>query len=122
MGDDDFTRGRPHPMIDPTLRNQRILAELNDAQTAVVLFDLVLGYGASTEPARELLELIEHARLQAAGQDLPVLISHVCGTQADPQVRSRQVDTLREAGVLFAGCNAQAALSASHVAHLQAQK
>jgi FdrA protein len=122
MGDDDFTRGRPHPMIDPTLRNQRILAELNDPQTAVVLFDLVLGYGASTEPARELLELIEHARLQAAGKDLPVLISHVCGTEADPQVRSRQVDTLREAGVLVAGCNAQAALWASHVAHLQAQK
>jgi FdrA protein len=122
MGDDDFTRGRPHPMIDPTLRNQRIHAELNDPQTAVVLFDLVLGYGASTEPARELLELIEHARLQAAGKDLPVLISHVCGTEADPQVRSRQVDTLREAGVLVAGCNAQAALWASHVAHLQAQK
>jgi hypothetical protein len=122
MGDDDFTRGRPHPMIDPTLRNQRILAELNDPQTAVVLFDLVLGYGASTEPARELLQLIEHARLQAAGTDLPVLISHVCGTEADPQVRSRQVDTLREAGVLVAGCNAQAALWASHVAHLQAQK
>ncbi|AME25146.1 MULTISPECIES: acyl-CoA synthetase FdrA [Burkholderiaceae] len=122
MGDDDFTRGRPHPMIDPTLRNQRVLAELNDAQTAVVLFDLVLGYGASMDPATELLALIEHARLQAAGRDLPVLISHVCGTQADPQVRSRQVDILREARVLVAGCNAQAALWASHIAQIQAQK
>ena len=122
MGDDDFTRGRPHPMIDPTLRNQRILAELNDPQTAVVLFDLVLGYGASLEPARELLTLIEHARLQAAGRGLPVLISHVCGTEADPQVRSRQIDTLREARVLVADCNAQAALWASHIAQLQAQK
>ncbi|MFQ9378946.1 MAG: hypothetical protein ACLR31_02575 [Escherichia coli] len=42
MGDDDFTRGKPHPMIDPTLRNQRLLNELNDSHTAVVLFDLVL--------------------------------------------------------------------------------
>jgi FdrA protein len=122
MGDDDFTRGRPHPMIDPTLRNERILAELNDANTAVVLFDLVLGYGASAEPAAELLALINHARLQAAGRGLPVLISHVCGTEADPQVRSRQVDALREAGVLVAGCNAQAALWASHIAHLQTKK
>ncbi|MEG2041224.1 MAG: acyl-CoA synthetase FdrA, partial [Hafnia sp.] len=47
MGDDDFTRGRPHPMIDPTLRNQRIQAELDDPNCAVVLFDLVLGYGAT---------------------------------------------------------------------------
>jgi hypothetical protein len=47
MGDDDFTRGKPHPMIDLTLRNQRLINELNDPQTAVVLFDVVLGYGAS---------------------------------------------------------------------------
>jgi len=122
MGDDDFTRGRPHPMIDPTLRNERILAELNDPNTAVVLFDLVLGYGASPEPAGELIALINQARTQAGVRGLPVLISHVCGTEADPQVRSRQVDALREAGVLVAGCNAQAALWASHIAHLQTKK
>jgi FdrA protein len=82
----------------------------------------VLGYGASPEPAAELIALINQARLQAAGRGLPVLISHVCGTEADPQVRSRQVDALREAGVLVAGCNAQAALWASHIAHLQTKK
>ncbi|MGX8857571.1 acyl-CoA synthetase FdrA, partial [Escherichia coli] len=53
MGDVDFTRGKPHPMIDPTLRNHRLLNELNDSHTAVVLFELVLGYGASTTPASE---------------------------------------------------------------------
>ncbi|WP_431224202.1 acyl-CoA synthetase FdrA [Serratia sp. L9] len=118
MGDDDFTRGRPHPMIDPTLRNQRIVAELNDADTAVVLFDLVLGYGAAAEPATELLALLsQHDR--TAG---PVLIAHVCGTEADPQQRSRQVAALSQAGVLVADCNAQAALWASQVAHNQAEK
>ncbi|TQI78245.1 CoA binding protein [Serratia fonticola] len=118
MGDDDFTRGRPHPMIDPTLRNQRIVAELNDADTAVVLFDLVLGYGAAAEPATELLALLS----QHDNQNGPVLIAHVCGTEADPQQRSRQVAALRQAGVLVAGCNAQAALWASQVAHIQAEK
>jgi len=106
-------------MIDPTLRNARILAELSDPSTAVVLFDLVLGYGAAAEPGAELVALLNQA---ARGRELPVLIAHVCGTEADPQIRSRQIDALREAGVLVAGCNAQAALWASHIAHLQADK
>ncbi|KEY59225.1 acyl-CoA synthetase FdrA [Serratia sp. DD3] len=118
MGDDDFTRGRPHPMIDPTLRNQRIEQELNDPETAVVLFDLVLGYGASAEPATELLALLAKHH----SSNGPLLIAHVCGTEADPQQRSRQVAALREAGVLVAGCNAQAALWASLVARIQAEK
>lgn len=58
MGDDDFTRGRPHPMIDPTQRNQRIQAELNDPTCAVVLFDLVLGYGAAMDPAQDLIDIL----------------------------------------------------------------
>ncbi|WP_025118983.1 MULTISPECIES: acyl-CoA synthetase FdrA [unclassified Serratia (in: enterobacteria)] len=118
MGDDDFTRGRPHPMIDPTLRNQRIEAELNDTDTAVVLFDLVLGYGAAAEPATELLTVLNQHRRQNG----PLLIAHVCGTEADPQQRSRQIAALQQAGVLVAGCNAQAALWASQVAHIQAEK
>jgi FdrA protein len=83
-----------------------------------VLFDLVLGYGAAAEPGAELVALLNQVR----GRELPVLIAHVCGTEADPQIRSRQIDALREAGVLVAGCNAQAALWASHIAHLQADK
>lgn len=118
LGDDDFTRGRPHPMIDPTLRNARILAEIADPHTAVVLFDLVLGYGAALDPAHELVALLNESR----GRERPVLISHVCGTEADPQVRSTQIDALRGAGVMVAGCNAQAALWASQLAYLQAQK
>lgn len=118
MGDDDFTRGRPHPMIDPTLRNQRIEAELKDQDTAVVLFDLVLGYGAAAEPATDLLAILS----QHQSKDGPLLIAHVCGTEADPQHRSRQIAALRQAGVLVAGCNAQAALWASQVARIQAEK
>lgn len=118
MGDDDFTRGKPHPMIDPTLRNQRLIAEINDPQTAVVLFDLVLGYGASEAPATELLELLT----QIEPQHAPVLIAHVCGTESDPQQRSLQINALREAGIIIANCNAQAAFWASSVAQIQANK
>ncbi|WP_321799909.1 acyl-CoA synthetase FdrA [Caballeronia sp. J97] len=122
MGDDDFTRGRPHPMIDPTLRDERVQAEMLDPETAVVLFDLVLGYGAADEPAHGLISMLAQVRAQAPGRDLPLLIAHVCGTQADPQVRSRQIDALSEAGVMVAGCNAEAALWASRVASLQARR
>ena len=118
MGDDDFTRGKPHPMIDPTLRNQRLLNELNDSHTAVVLFDLVLGYGASTTPASELLDQLSHIDMNNA----PLLIAHVCGTEADPQIRSQQISALQNAGVIIASSNAQAALWASTVAQTQLQK
>ncbi|EBG9727331.1 hypothetical protein FJ636_26250, partial [Salmonella enterica] len=118
MGDDDFTRGKPHPMIDPTLRNQRLLAELNDPQTAAVLFDLVLGYGGSEAPAAELLEQLT----QIDQQQAPLMIAHVCGTESDPQQRSRQVSALRDAGVIIADCNAQAAQWASIVAQIQIEK
>jgi FdrA protein len=118
MGDDDFTRGRPHPMIDPTLRNQRIINEINDPATAVVLFDLVLGYGAAAEPARDLLAALADAGRQSG----PLLIAHVCGTDADPQQRTQQINALREHGVLIADCNAEAALWAASAVAVQAQK
>ena len=66
----------------------------------------------------ELLEQLAHIDKHHA----PVLIAHVCGTEADPQQRSRQVDALREAGVIIADCNAQAAAWASIVANIQLQK
>ncbi len=118
MGDDDFTRGKPHPMIDPTLRNQRLLNELNDSHCRRVI-RLVLGYGASTTPASELLDQLSHIDMNNA----PLLIAHVCGTEADPQIRShQQIRALQNAGVIIASSNAQAALWASTVAQTQLQK
>lgn len=124
MGDDDFTRGKPHPMIDPTLRNQRMLDELNDPSTAVVLFDVVIGYGAAQQPAEELVERLTSTDRQPLADKTqgPVMIAHVCGTDADPQQRAQQIQVLRDAGILIAGCNAQAALWASQVARIQARK
>jgi len=110
FGEDEFTQGRLHPMIDPTLRNQRLVAEAGDPETAVILFDLVLGYGAHPDPAGETARAVASAREKAAanGREL-VFIASVCGTDSDPQERACQVAKLAEAGVTILASNADAA-------------
>jgi FdrA protein len=108
LGDDRHTRGRPHPMIEPALRNEQIGPALADPGIAVLLFDVVLGYGAHPDPAGVLLEGI--------GKTAKTVIASVTGTERDPQRWSVQVARLREAGVLVAASNAHAAeLAASLV-------
>ena len=110
MGDDEFTQGRPHPMIDPSLRDARIREEASDPATAVILFDVVLGYGSASDPTAGLLGVIESARDAAAGAGRTLaFIGHVCGTDGDPQGRDRIVAGLRAAGVIVASSNAEAA-------------
>jgi FdrA protein len=120
LGDDAFTRGRPHPMIDQTLRRERILQEAADPEVAVILFDLVLGYGAHPDPASELAVTLLEAKAQAraAGRGL-ALVGSVCGTAGDPQDLARQEAALRAAGVLLADSNAQAVRLAARIAARQ---
>jgi succinyl-CoA synthetase alpha subunit len=110
LGDDEFTVGRPHPMIDYRLRNTHIIEAGQDPRTAVILLDVVLGFGSHMDPAAELGPAIQqaHERAIAAGRSLCVVAS-VCGTQADPQVLSDQESRLLQAGVTLAPSNAQAA-------------
>jgi hypothetical protein len=105
LGDDDFTVGKPHPMIDPSTRIARIAQEAADPETAVLLLDIVLGYAGHSDPAGALSEAIMQAK---AGRDLPV-VAFVCGTEEDPQVRSKQEQTLKAAGCLVAASSTQAA-------------
>ncbi len=110
LGDDEFTRGRPHPMIDQRLRCARLIEEACDPETAVVLLDVVLGYGANQDPATDLVEAIGEARKKAAAKGLsPVFVAYVCGTGDDPQNYAAQCKRLADAGVLLAPSNAQAA-------------
>jgi FdrA protein len=117
LGDDHFTVGRPHPMIDGTVRREWIAREARDSATAVLLLDVVLGYGAHPDPAGELVPALRAAWHAAAenGRGL-VVVTSVIGTERDPQVRSRQVATLRRAGVLVMESNAQAARLAALIA------
>jgi FdrA protein len=107
LGDDAYTRGRPHPMIEPEIRNDHIARAMADPAVGLVLVDLVLGFGSHENPAGILLKAIKGEK--------PVIAS-VIGTDQDPQVWSRQAALLREAGVVVAVSNAHAAeLAASCV-------
>ena len=114
LGEDVFTAGRPHPMIDGTLRREWIAREASDSGTAVVLLDLVLGYGAHPDPAGELLPVLSQIR-GARGRRVAIVAS-VTGTDADPQPRAAQVAGLRGAGVVVMPSNAQAARLAAAIA------
>lgn len=109
LGDDYFTNGLPHPMIDPRLRVERISKEAADPSTAVLLLDCVAGYGSHKNPAGAMAPAIRAARetAQAEGRHLTVIAS-VCGTENDPQKRSEQEQILRDAGAIVLSCNAQA--------------
>jgi FdrA protein len=109
LGADAYTRGRPHPMIDPSVRAEHIPAVFEDPENAVLLLDVVLGHGSDPDPAGALAPVITDrlARLHAEGQDLAVVAS-VCGTESDPQSLSAQTHTLEGAGVAVLPSNVAA--------------
>src|SRR4030095_1055878 len=92
LGDDVFTRGRPHPMIALRLRNERMLEEAADPQVAVILLDVVLGYGSHADPAAEIVPVLKKIRKKSGS---PVIVASVCGTDEDPQGLERQEAALR---------------------------
>lgn len=110
LGADEFTVGRPHPMIDFSLRNRRIIEEADDPETAVILLDVVLGYGANMDPVSEL-----DAPLRAVADRVSVICS-VTGTDDDPQNRSRVKRALESTGAVVMPSNAAACELACAVA------
>jgi len=123
FGDDALTRGRPHPMIDPSLRLQALQhtaatagappAEEQPGRGVVVLLDVVLGHGAHPDPGADLAPAITRARRTAAdrGVELAVVVS-LCGTAGDPQGLTRQAQALLEVGATVHLSNAMAARAA----------
>lgn len=114
LGDDEFTVGRPHPMIDPSQRVARLAQEARDASVAVILVDVVLGYAGHMDPAGALVEPVRDAIRQArtAGRELAV-IAFVCGTEGDPQGRADQERKLRDAGAIVCASSTRAARAAA---------
>ena len=106
LGADEFTRGRPHPMLDPIVRDAPLADALADPSVGIILLDVVLGYGGHHDPAGHLAAFL-------GGQNRrPVIVASVTGTNADPQPRDAQVRKLTEAGVIVAESNADAAQAA----------
>jgi FdrA protein len=110
LGDDAYTRGRPHPMIEPAVRDAPLAAALADPAMGVILLDVVLGYGAHPDPAGHLAQAL------AGRRDGTLIVASVTGTDADPQPRAAQVAKLVDAGVLVADSNADAAALAAALA------
>ncbi len=120
LGDDRFTSGRAHPMIDPTVRLQLLAVSAADPGVSVLLMDVVLGHGAEADPAARLAPAVRAALATRAPADggprpLHVVIS-LCGTGQDPQDRERQARALADAGALVFASNAMAARAAARFA------
>ncbi|NIR47053.1 acyl-CoA synthetase FdrA [candidate division KSB1 bacterium] len=111
FGEDEFTVGRLHPMLDNTLRLQRLEEEAEDPEVAIILLDVVLGHGAHPDPASELVPVISRVRKQAqkARRELE-FVAVVVGTDEDPQDLSGQVEQLEKAGVRVETSSRAAAL------------
>jgi succinyl-CoA synthetase alpha subunit len=107
LGDDRYTQGRPHPMIDPSVRDQPVTEALADPRVGVVLLDVVIGYGGHGDPAGHLADA-----LQARSADGRLIVASVIGTDQDPQNRSAQMAKLERIGVKVAMSNAEAAMLA----------
>ena len=117
LGEDEFTVGRLHPMMDNDLRLRRLEMEAEDPEVAILLLDVVLGYGAHPDPASELAPAIQSARNSAgkAGRYLEV-IAVVSGTDEDPQDLNAQIDQLEQAGAKVFTSNDEAASYAGRMA------
>ena len=110
LGADEYTIGRPHPMIDPAMRTAKLREALSDPEVAVVLLDVVLGLGAHPDPAQPICDAV-----LAANGERPAVVASVCGTRADPQDGERQFAKLADAGVAVAPSNADAAAVAAEI-------
>lgn len=116
LGEDEFTQGRLHPMIDPTLRLQRLAQEAADPDVGVVLLDVVLGFGADRDPAGTLAPAIAEARRRALdGGRYLCVVGSLCGTEEDLQDFQAQREALLEAGMVVEGSNARAARLAGRI-------
>jgi hypothetical protein len=106
LGGDEYTLGRPHPMIDVRACSQRLINEASKPEVGVILLDVVLGYGSNPDPASELAPALQEAQLRAAqdGRGLACVVM-LCGTDDDPQGLARQEKTLTEAGAIVVRSN-----------------
>ncbi|MEM1550499.1 MAG: FdrA family protein [Candidatus Bathyarchaeia archaeon] len=118
LGEEEFTRGRAHPMMDPTVRKLRLIEEARDPETAVILMDFVLGYGSHPDPVGAHIDSIRKAKKVAKENGRHVIfVSHVLGVREDPQDLDKQVETLKAEGVIVMPTNAMAVFASIYAAN-----
>jgi FdrA protein len=112
LGEEEYTKGRPHPMIDPQARLEFIREAGGERDVAVILVDVVLGYGSHPDPASELAPAVKEIRAEGG----PEVVAYVLGTDQDPQGLARQRATLVDAGCIVTPTAARASLAAAAIA------
>ena len=112
FGDDKYTLGRPHPMIDGSFRAEAIEEALLSKNTGVLVCDVVLGDGAEDNPAKRVVDAITEANKSRRDAAIPVVIAHVVGTSLDSQGYDTQVEFLKDVGVHVTGTSTAAVRAA----------
>lgn len=109
LGDDKYTQGKPHPMIDPTARREYMKNAMKDKTTRVILFDIVLGYGSHENMAGQLSKAIVQIQAQAKEENRNIhFVTTICGTDKDPQDYDAQKKIMEDIGVIVCDTNNQA--------------
>lgn len=112
LGEEEYTKGRPHPMIDPEPRAEKIAEAIENPSVAVILIDVVLGYGSHPDPASVLAPVCKAATKPGG----PAVVAYVLGTTEDPQSSEDQSRALADVGCILAPTGARAALFAAAIA------
>lgn len=116
LGAEEYTRGKPHPVIDPSLLNEWLWREGSDPRTAVLLFDLILGYGAHADPVEAIAQTLSALKKEARGTGGHIsIISSLCGSSKDPQDYFKLKERLENIGVIVLPSNARAAILAGMI-------
>jgi FdrA protein len=112
LGEEEYTRGRPHPMIDPAARVELLAEHAADPEVAAIILDVVLGYGANPDPAATLAPACAAAMAEGG----PQVVTYVLGTEADPQGYYAQREALVNAGCMVTETACRASLVAAAIA------
>ena len=113
MGDEVFTKGKPHPVMDPSILVDRMIQEAHDPEVGVILFDLLYGHAIHADPVGAIEDALkEIRRIEAEEKRHICMIASLCGTDIEPQNVADQARRLNEYGVILEQSNAKAALLA----------
>ncbi len=117
MGDEEFTKGKPHPVMDPSILNDRLIQESEDKDVGVILFDLILGTSAvHPDPVGTIEETLRTIKEKAKAENRHIcMVASICGTDIDPQGLENQTRRLENIGVNVLLSNCKAALFAGLV-------
>ncbi|MEN3300040.1 MAG: FdrA protein, partial [Pseudonocardia sp.] len=112
LGEEEYTKGRPHPMIDAEARIELLREQAADPSVAVIVLDVVLGHGAHPDPASELAPVCA----AITGEGGPAVVVYVLGTDGDPQGYERQRRAFADAGCVVTETAARASSAAAAIA------